>query len=127
MASMKEITSLLRGQFLIDSEASMRASLNRMSDTASKEMSMTETKIVSGSGVIKAIFNKTHKLNIQHEPIIDLGWPAMTMDFIVADDVDISEFSEDDNVMFQLEAHEERYRITSIHKMDADGSIKGEM
>lgn len=111
------------GQFLIDSEASMRASLTRMSGPESEDMSMTEAKIVSASGVIKSVMEEVHKLNIQHEPIEDLGWPAMTMDFTVAEDVDISEFSDNDHVMFQLEAHEERYQITSIHKMDAEGEM----
>ncbi len=119
------------GQFLIDSEASMRASLNRMSAPDSSDdsgMSNTEpdsrsdSNIVSGSGVIQAIKANEHKLNLQHEPIEELGWPSMTMDFTVADDVDMSELSVNDEVMFQLEQRDDRYLITSVHKMN-----KGEM
>ena len=119
------------GQFLIDSEASMRASLTRMSEPAGEDMSdlqdADESKIdagkkVSGSGVVKMVMSEQRKLNIQHEPIEDLGWPAMTMDFAVANGVDISGLSVDDNVMFQLEQRNDRYLITSVHKMD-----KGEM
>jgi Cu/Ag efflux protein CusF len=43
----------------------------------------------------------------------------MTMDFSVAEGVDISDLSVDDNVMFQLEQRDDRYLITSVHKMDA--------
>ncbi len=110
------------GQFLIDSEASMRGSITRMAEPEQADISMQKNLKVSGSGVVKAVLSDEHKLNLQHEPIEALGWPAMTMDFIVADDVSISELLVDDNVMFQLEQQEGRYLITSIHKMD-----KGEM
>ncbi len=114
------------GQFLIDSEASMRASLTRMSEPTGEDMSdmqdAEESIKVSGSGVIKMLMSEDRKLKLQHEPIEDLGWPAMTMDFSVADGVDISGLSIDDNVMFQLEQRNNGYLITSVHKMN-----KGEM
>ncbi len=123
------------GQFLIDSEASMHASLTRMTEPEDSEgstMSNMESeseadsnsgaKVVSGSGVIQGIKADERKLNLQHEPIEELGWPAMTMDFSVADEVDISELSTEDRIMFQLEQRDDNYLITSIHKMN-----KGEM
>ena len=119
------------GQFLIDSEASMRASLTRMSEPTGEVMSdmqdTGESIKVSGSGVVKMVMSEDRKLNLQHEPIEDLGWPAMTMDFSVADGVDISGLSADDNVMFQLEQRNDRYLITSVHKMDTGNSSGGEM
>lgn len=114
------------GQFLIDSEASMRASLTRMSEPTGEDMSdmqdAEESIKVSGSGVVKMVMSEDRKLSLQHEPIEDLGWPAMTMDFSVAEGVDISGLSIDDNIMFQLEQRNDRYLITSVHKMN-----KGEM
>ncbi|MCG6936733.1 MAG: efflux RND transporter periplasmic adaptor subunit [Gammaproteobacteria bacterium] len=125
---------VVSGQFLIDSEASMRASLNRMSEPdnvdapdMSEMQSATDSKLVSGNGVIKAIKENERKLNLQHKPIDELGWPAMTMDFTVADDINISDLSVDDSVMFQLEQRDDHYRITSIHKTGADASGNGEM
>jgi Cu/Ag efflux protein CusF len=87
------------------------------------DMSMedkSQSKVVSGNGVIKVVLTDDHKLNLQHEPIEDIGWPAMTMDFAVADDVDISGLSVDDKVMFQLEEKDDRYRITSVHVMNEE-------
>ena len=115
------------GQFLIDSEASMRASLTRMEEVKDKDMSMDntaqeQTKIVSAHGVVKAVMIQQRKLNLQHDAIEELGWPSMTMDLNVADGVDISQLSNDDKVMFQLQEMNEHYLITSIHKMD-----KGDM
>ena len=126
------------GQFLIDSEASMRASLNRMSATRSSDdsdrpttesasHSNSDSKLVSASGVIQMIKQDEHTLNLQHEAIKDLGWPAMTMDFSVTDEIDLSNLSVNDNVMFQLEQRDGNYLITSIHKMTESNSISGEM
>lgn len=109
------------GQFLIDSEASMRASLNRMSDadsTESSDGSADVSKAVSGNGVIKAINVDDNTLNLQHDPIDELGWPAMTMDFSVMGDVDLSGLSVEQTIMFQLEKHGDNYMIMSVHVME---------
>ena len=115
------------GQFLIDSEASMRGSLRRLSEPGSSETSDASnmepdmsSKIVSGSGVVQLIMADERKLNLQHEPIKELGWPAMTMDFSVAEGVDISELSANDEVMFQLEQRDDLYLIVSVHKMSPE-------
>ena len=122
---------VISGQFLIDSEASMRASLMRMSvsdKVENSEMSnmqaTNDAKLVSASGVIKVIKLEENKLNIEHQAIKDLGWPATTMDFAFADELDIGELAVNDNVMFLLEQRNDRYLITSIHTMDADKSGK---
>jgi len=113
------------GQFLIDSEASMLASLNRMSDADSsgalgdgESEQGSDSKTVSASGVVKAVNASEFTLNLQHEPIEALGWPAMTMDFSVAEGVDISGLSVDEKVMFQLEKRDDKYLITSVHAMN---------
>jgi len=124
------------GQFLIDSEASMRASLTRMAEPAGEDMSdmqnadssvntpaeMDAGKTVSANGVVKVIMTEDRKLNLQHEAITDLGWPAMTMDFALEDGVDINGLSVDDKVLFQLQERDDRYLITSVHKMDTSNS-----
>jgi membrane fusion protein, copper/silver efflux system len=119
-ANEKVVTS---GQFLIDSEASMRASLNRMSETESEDSSEaadSSSKAVTGSGIIQAIKADENTVNLQHEPIEDLGWPAMTMNFTVAEGVDLSKLSVNETVMFQLEERDDKYLITSIHAMEGE-------
>ena len=123
---------VVSGQFLIDSEASMRASLMRMSepqpsDSADKDMSdMDAAKTASGTGVVKAIKADEGKINLQHDPISALGWPAMTMDFVLDDGVDVSELTPGEEVMFQLEERDDRYLITAIHKTsDMSGDMQG--
>jgi Cu(I)/Ag(I) efflux system periplasmic protein CusF len=55
-----------------------------------------------GQGKINSIDTEKHSVNITHEPIEALKWPAMTMDFPVAKEVDLSGFKADDFVTFTL-------------------------
>ena len=113
---------VISGQFLIDSEASMRASLMRMSpaqdDAPAVAASAADAaKAVMGSGIIKAFKSNENKINLQHDPIGALGWPSMTMDFVLDTGVSVDGLNINDSVMFHLEQRDDRYLITSIHKM----------
>jgi Cu(I)/Ag(I) efflux system membrane fusion protein len=79
------------GQFLIDSEASLKAALPKFADAAQAQMqaqkgpSVTEPTSTSMSPVYHGI-GKVEKVSPQsltfsHGPIPALKWPAMTMDF----------------------------------------------
>lgn len=60
------------GQFLIDSEASMRSALPQMA-------AKSEVKQYQAEGVIEALNGDT--ITLSHGPVPELQWPAMTMDF----------------------------------------------
>lgn len=116
---------VLSGHFLIDSEASLKASLMRMTEPA-KETGMMEMKMqdqdamsgdmIVGAGIIKSIATNENKLNMEHEPIPAIGWPSMTMDFKYKQGMDVSELKAGDGVQFQLEKAEDGYVISSIKK-----------
>lgn len=42
-----------------------------------------------GKGVVNSVDAAGHKVNVSHEPIPSLKWPAMKMDFAVAPSVDL--------------------------------------
>ena len=37
-----------------------------------------------GTGTVNSVDPAQHKVNLSHNPIPEIGWPAMTMDFPVA-------------------------------------------
>ena len=86
------------GQFLIDSEASLKASLQRMQ---SAEPGL-RPETIRGQGVLKALMPDQGKLNMQHEPISAVGWPAMTMVFDAVPGLDLSAISAGQDVRFGL-------------------------
>jgi Cu(I)/Ag(I) efflux system membrane fusion protein len=105
------------GQFLIDSEASIKASLNRMRSSADDNTKVEQKKII-GSGVLKEVLPAENKVNMAHEPIPALGWPEMIMYFKVSPDVDLSGFKGDEKVEFELQEGEDGYSIKTMKKAE---------
>jgi len=120
-------------QFLLDSEASIKASLNRMSDPAPAEdnnmdMAMDDKatmsdKMVSGKGVVRDVMGDG-KINLSHDPIQALGWPSMTMDFRLSEGVSTKDLKPGMAVEFDLMEKDDVYMIESIRPaMSSDMSM----
>lgn len=72
-----------------------------------------------GTGVVHSVDSAGRKINLTHDPIPDLKWPAMTMDLDVAESVDLQDISPDEKIQFQIQLDEDKvYRITDIIKAD---------
>lgn len=97
------------GQFLIDSEASLRTVLPQMAAEPAPSSWSThgEIKAVSDDGI-----------TIAHEAIPALQWSAMTMDFILPSQPHHA-LKPGDKVMFTFKLDEEGARIISISPMSA--------
>ncbi len=113
-------TVVTSGQFLIDSEASLKASLARMSQPAEmtdskKDMAMAAPR---GNGVVTEVVSGDSKIKIAHEPIEALGWPQMNMYFNVKEGVALDQLEVEDKVSFELEKGSDGYIITSINKSE---------
>lgn len=114
---------VVSGQFLIDSEASIKASMLRMSDAQapvdeSKPEASTQAtdEPVVGMGIVRAVMPEHNMIKIAHEPIEVLGWGAMVMDFNVLEGVSIAGFKEGDAVRFELGSSADGFPITVIGK-----------
>jgi Cu(I)/Ag(I) efflux system membrane fusion protein len=74
---------VVSGQFMIDSEASLRGVLARMTNTDDTRIATpTAAKTHMGTGTVKSA-TKT-EIVLAHDPIPELKWPAMTMAFALA-------------------------------------------
>ncbi len=103
---------VVSGQFLLDSEASLKASFTRMEDP---ETPAEETpKTVTGAGKIIAIDPANHQIRLAHDPIPALDWPGMTMNFDLAEGVDAASFKPGERVHFDLGAKADGYPITAL-------------
>jgi Cu/Ag efflux protein CusF len=72
-----------------------------------------------GQGIINSIDKVNRKVNLNHEAILDIGWPAMTMDLDVSEDVDLEILSLNQAVQFYMELGKDKiYRITKIIKIN---------
>lgn len=57
---------------------------------------------VQAAATIHSIDMDKRVVNVTHEPIPQISWPAMTMDLHVADDVDLSSFAVGQDVTITL-------------------------
>ena len=84
-------------------------------------------------GTVQSMDLTSRTLMVAHQPIPEWQWPAMEMEFIVADGVDISRLAQGQSLHLQVMQEGDEYRITSIHQEKApatDGAAKpaaGEM
>ncbi len=69
----------------------------------------------TGVGMINTFDADKKMINITHEPMPELGWPAMTMDLAVTERVDLSGIKAGDKVKFKVKlGRDKKYRITDI-------------
>lgn len=56
-----------------------------------------------GTGIVNSVDPAARKINLSHQPIPEIGWPAMTMDFAVAPSVNLSTLKPGTGVKFTME------------------------
>ena len=74
-----------------------------------------------GQGSINSVDKASRKVNLNHEAILDIGWPAMTMDLDVSKDVDLESLTLEQPVQFYMELGKDKiYRITNIKTINEE-------
>jgi len=87
------------GQFLIDSEASLKGTLDRLEAPGAAPAKGAMHK---GHGRITAIDRAKGRVELDHDPIPSLKWPGMTMEFVVGDKASLARLKKGDAVEFEL-------------------------
>jgi len=108
---------VVSGQFLIDSEASLKASMMRMTET-DKSNGEQPVRHATGFGVIRALNADKGIINIEHEAIPDLDWPPMQMDFRLQEGVSLEGLQAGDEIAFDLAEHSDGFHIGAIRKIE---------
>ena len=106
-------------QFLLDSESAIDSDFQRMTAVRPAQ--------VWTQGTVQSMDLASRTLMVAHQPIPEWQWPAMEMEFIVADGVDISRLAQGQPLHLQVMQEGDEYRITSIHQEKApatDGAAK---
>lgn len=104
------------GQFLLDSEASMRgivAQPNPVVDPmAAPATPQDQGAAFETRGVIEEL--DASNIKLRHEPVPALKWPAMTMGFKRAKELQSSGFKVGDTVQFQFRAVGDEYEVVAL-------------
>jgi len=65
---------------------------------------------------VKSVMPQHSMVTLEHGEISEWDWPAMTMDFDVASDVELSKLSTGLSLHAEItQVGEQRYQLTSIH------------
>jgi Cu(I)/Ag(I) efflux system membrane fusion protein len=127
---------VVSGQFLIDSEASLKGTMTRMSDASAPQDRQAAGPAHRGEGRVEHVGKEG--ITISHGPIPSLQWGAMTMDFKLPASGLPKKLAAGDRVVFEFRpAGEGVFEITDISPVAApmqhkkgkaiDGTMKKEM
>jgi membrane fusion protein, copper/silver efflux system len=105
------------GQFLIDSESNLEAALARMDERSAENLASS----VQVAAVVRGIDPVKQKLTLQHEPIAEWSWPAMTMGFTVDNEHLLMGLGEGQAINVTIEEqHDGIYVITQVTPVESD-------
>jgi Cu(I)/Ag(I) efflux system membrane fusion protein len=109
---------VVSGQFLIDSEASLRSALTRLeSSSESAKPAMPQASRHQGRGTVTALDTANGRVELDHEPIPSMKWPAMKMGFAVTDKAVLAKVKPGETVEFTVRGEPDQngdYVIDSI-------------
>ncbi|MGK2907376.1 MAG: efflux RND transporter periplasmic adaptor subunit [Desulfuromonadales bacterium] len=110
----KVVTS---AQFLIDSESSKTSDFKRMYH----DEEPPPPQSVWTRATINTLMADHRMVNVTHEAIGEWDWPEMTMDFKLADDVDLTALQEGMELHIEVTKKDEnQYEITAVHVPGAE-------
>lgn len=116
-AGQKVVTS---GQFLIDSEASLRGTSDRLASPASASAPAAAALEHEGTGRIEAV--NPAGLTISHGPIPSAQWGAMTMDFATHDAAMLKGLKPGDRIRFRFRLDQDgAATLSSVQPAGAEG------
>ena len=107
---------VVSGQFLIDSEASLKASMRRMTKTDAGDVEQAGRR-ATAYGVIRALPGEG-VLNIEHEAVPELDWPPMQMDIRLAEGVSLEGLEVGDEIAMELAEQRGGFYIEALRKLD---------
>jgi Cu(I)/Ag(I) efflux system membrane fusion protein len=103
---------VVSGQFLIESEASLKGALDRLQGPG---------QTWQGTGRVTAVNAAKGELEMAHDPIPAIDWPAMTMPFDVADPALLKGLKQGQQVSFDLARQGEGYVVVGIRPAGMQG------
>jgi Cu(I)/Ag(I) efflux system membrane fusion protein len=121
-------TIVTSAQFLLDSESSKNSDFKRMSAMTDMDMENTPQPVAHAQvvGIVNTIDANNRILNISRGPIEKWQRPAATLDFYVASNIDLSQFSKGLKINFTFAIENGEFTLITIHD-DIDHANASEM
>ncbi len=109
---------VVSANFLIDSESQLKAALSNLVDAGDGGQGAAGATRYEAEGTLEAVDAAAGSLTLTHGEIPALKWPAMTMDFLIADPGLVKAIAPGTPVRFVFEAGEPgEYIVTGIEPL----------
>ena len=82
----------------IKSGEAIRFRVKKLDSGGIQVVGIDDDRVAWVNGRVNRVKADQKKVNLDHEPVDEWGWPTMTMDFPVSDSVDISQFRKDRDI-----------------------------
>jgi membrane fusion protein, copper/silver efflux system len=111
---------VLSGQFLIDSEASLSAQVARLEGVQEQPVApgaSAKPSTHTGKGTVISLDAAAGEIELDHEPIPGMKWPAMKMGFVVEDKTQLANLRTGSPVQFEVRGQPDKdgnYVISKI-------------
>ena len=95
----------------------MRKSLLTMTTVVALALAaplLAQNESVAATGTIKKVDPAKRTVNLSHGPIPAVNWPAMTMDFAVSPDIDLSALKPGQQIEFKMKGSGMNYTIVEM-------------
>ena len=117
---------VVSANFLIDSESQLKAALSNLADPDSGSHDHASPTRYEADGTLDSVDTDAGSLTLTHGEIAALNWPAMTMDFQIADMGLVKDIAPGTPVRFVFEAGEPgEYIVTGIEPVASSASAPG--
>ena len=100
------------GQFLIDSEASLKSVLPKLSSGVQPNKTTAAATMYEGKGRVESVSKEG--ITFSHEPIPALGWGAMTMEFGKSKPNDFADIKPGQQANFRFRETENGYELENV-------------
>ena len=130
-------TIVVSSQFLLDSEASLRGTVLRMTpgepessasnlETSSEKSGAKQASEVETKGTVVSVMQEHGMVTIDHAPVAALDWPSMTMSFVTKPDLlkGINKGDHVDITILVTPDSNDNYVLSDIQKMRMDKGAK---
>jgi len=113
-------------QFLLDSESSKTSDFKRMNHPEKEDSSGLASASAWTEGEINSVMVDHRMINVSHGSIGQWGWPDMTMDFLVAPEVNISLLEPGKRFKLQIqEISDENYEVVAVRSILSSATAEG--
>ena len=79
----------------IENGEAIRFQVKKLESGGIRIVDIDDDRVAWVNGRVNQVKTDQQKVNLDHEPVEEWGWPTMNMDFPVADEIDIAQFKKD--------------------------------